>query len=60
MSMDEVRRRYDAQAGTVATALYEAVRDERYLKPGFMSLMMFRIQQKSWSKTTPDTVDYRY
>jgi hypothetical protein len=45
----------------VAAALFEAIADRDFLRPSFLALMIFKIQQLSWQQTADqDSVDYAY
>lgn len=52
--------RYNAQTRRAARQLLRAIHERQYLRPTFMSLMMFRIYQWSWGRADPQTLDYRY
>jgi multimeric flavodoxin WrbA len=60
MPQDEVARRYQGETAEVAEALFQAIRDQAFLRPSFLSLMMFKIQQQSWQEEDPDSYDYAY
>jgi hypothetical protein len=61
MPQAEVERRYQAETTKIAQAFFHAIAEKRYLRPSFLSLMIFRIQQISWQKATdPDSYDYAY
>jgi NAD(P)H-dependent FMN reductase len=56
----EALDRFDAQAARAARSLYQAIAERRALRPSFLSLMMFRIQQLAWRQEPEDTLDYAY
>jgi multimeric flavodoxin WrbA len=60
MPQDEVARRYQEETAKVAEALFQAIRDQAFLRPSFLSLMMFKIQQQSWQQEDPNSYDYAY
>jgi multimeric flavodoxin WrbA len=56
----ELRSRYEGQLRRIAARLVREVRLRRSLRPGFLSLMVFRIQQSGWRKAAPDSLDHAY
>jgi multimeric flavodoxin WrbA len=60
MDQEEMEERYQAQAAEIAADLYRAVSERAFLRPSFLSLMTFRIQQLSWKGVSPDSLDYAY
>ncbi len=60
MEQVEMEHRYRSRTAQVAEALFQAISQRRFLRPSFLSLMMFRIQQLSWQQGPPDTLDYAY
>jgi hypothetical protein len=57
----EAERRYQAETTKIAQAFFHAIAEKRYLRPSFLSLMIFRIQQISWQKAVDrETLDYGY
>jgi multimeric flavodoxin WrbA len=61
MDPEEAEHRYRGEAAQIAQVLFEAISQERALRPSFLSLMIFRIQQLAWEKAAdPDSVDYAY
>jgi multimeric flavodoxin WrbA len=60
LPQDELVSRYQAEAARVAAALFDAVAQQRYLRPGFLSLMMFKIQQLAWQREPPGSLDSDY
>ena len=57
---DEMRARYQGRTDRIAEQFFQAIHEQRYLKPSFMSLMMFKIQQRAWQLASEDTLDYQY
>ena len=45
MAQDKMERRYQEDAAQVAEALFEAISQRQFLRPSFLALMIFRIQQ---------------
>jgi multimeric flavodoxin WrbA len=61
MDSDEAERRFSGDTAEVAEALFKAVSKREYLRPSFLALMIFKIQQLSWQQAAdPDSVDYSY
>jgi len=61
MPQDEMESRYRRETAGVAEALFHAVSQRSYLRPSFLSLMIFKIQQDAWQhKDAEGTVDYAY
>jgi multimeric flavodoxin WrbA len=60
MPDDGMRSRYEGKTRRIAQTLFRAVSEERFLRPSFLSLMIFRIQQLSWREVPRDTLDYGY
>jgi multimeric flavodoxin WrbA len=60
MKREEIAARHGKRIGRAASRLFDATRGRAWLHPSFVSLMMFRIQQRGWSAADPETVDHRY
>jgi multimeric flavodoxin WrbA len=61
MDPGEAEHRFKGKTDRVAQALFEAVSQQRALRPSFLSLMIFKIQQRAWQQAAdPDSVDYAY
>jgi multimeric flavodoxin WrbA len=61
MDPDEAERRFRGETAQVAENLFRAISEREYLRPSFLSLMIFKIQQLSWQQAAdPDSVDYAY
>jgi NAD(P)H-dependent FMN reductase len=60
MPDNELKTKLDSAASRIADELYGAVVGGRYLRPSFLSLMVFRIQQLSWRGHDPESLDYAY
>jgi multimeric flavodoxin WrbA len=60
MTETELRRRYAQRLARAARTLVREVRQQRYLRPGFISLLVFRIQQAGWSRAAADSLDHAY
>jgi multimeric flavodoxin WrbA len=56
----ELESRFSREAFRVAEAMFEAIAQQQYLRPAFMSLMMFKIQQLAWQRENPGSLDYAY
>jgi len=60
ISMEEIRRRHAERIGRASKRLFQEIRRRKYLRPSFISLMVFRIQQAGWSRAKADSIDYAY
>jgi multimeric flavodoxin WrbA len=60
MAQEEMESRYQEATARVARALFDAIAQERFLQPSFLSLMTFKIQQLSWQQEPPGSFDYEY
>ncbi|MEA4908362.1 MAG: NAD(P)H-dependent oxidoreductase [Anaerolineaceae bacterium] len=60
MDAAEIQSRFDAQAEKIARQLFTAIRERRYARPSFRSLMTFKIQQLAWAGHQDDSVDLQY
>ena len=60
MDSDELIQHHGAACQKHARRFFKAVLRQQSAKPSFLSLMMFRIQQFSWSKAAPETIDFQY
>lgn len=60
MPRAELEERYHKKIYKIGRDLFEAVHKRKYAKPSFLSLMTFKIQQWSRSKSDQQTVDYHY
>jgi len=56
----QLEARFRGDATRVARALYDNVAQQQYLRPAFLSLMMFKIQQLAWQREDPGSLDYVY
>lgn len=61
MPQTEMENRYDEKTARVAQAVFDGVSRRNHLRPSFLSLMIFRIQQGAWQqKVAEGTLDYAY
>lgn len=61
MSQAEAERHFQTEAGDAAETLFQAVAQQQYLRPSFISLMIFRVQQHAWRRVSaPDSYNYAY
>lgn len=60
MPHDQINQKYERDTRKIANKVFIAVDREKALKPSLISLIMFRIQQATWSKKQDDTMDYQY
>lgn len=61
MKESEIDTKFTSKLTKITKCIFQAYQNKRFLKPSFMSLMTFRIQQKAWARN-PDknNVDYQY
>jgi multimeric flavodoxin WrbA len=60
MDRDEAAARYEGRVARIARDLFDAIRERRFARPSFLSLMTFGIQQRYWQRKTEHSVDYDY
>ena len=60
MRAEEMMRRHSAVILRGARRLFQDVAQKKKLKPSFLSLMVFRIQQSGWGKSAPGSMDFAY
>jgi multimeric flavodoxin WrbA len=60
MAQTDIESSFQKNAAQVAKEMFEAVSQRRYLRPSFLSLMTFKIQQLSWQQELPGSLDYEY
>lgn len=60
MPMGEMNRRHSVRITRAAGRFFQDVRRKGYMKPSFLSLMIFRIQQAGWRKAAPGSIDFAY
>jgi multimeric flavodoxin WrbA len=60
MDQEELRRRYGDRVAKAARALLRGLEKDRSMRPGFIPLMVFRIQQAGWRRAAPGTIDRAY
>lgn len=60
MENQELARRYTAASRKHARRFFRDVQHQQDARPSFLSLMMFAIQQYTWSREDPQTYDYQY
>jgi multimeric flavodoxin WrbA len=57
---EEIAAKYQKNIARAAKKYFYAVKQEKYKNPGFISLMVFRIQQWSWEQQDKNSIDYQY
>ena len=57
---DEMQARFGQRTEKIAKKFFWAIHNRSWANPSYMSLMMFKIQQRSWFLASPETVDARY
>lgn len=60
MGDDELRARHTRRAHQAAERLFNALHQQRYRNPTFLSLLTFKIQQTAWRREPPGSVDRDY
>ena len=60
MPAEEMKRRHSGAILRGAQRLFLDVVQKRSMKPSFLSLMVFRIQQSGWGKSAPGSIDFAY
>jgi hypothetical protein len=60
LATGEDLRRFQPSTDRVAERLFAAIASSRALRPAFMSLMAFRIQQLVWQREPPGSYDRAY
>ena len=61
MKPGEMRATHAVKAEKIARKIYRDVSERKWARPSFMSLMMFKIQQRAWQRASRhDTLDYAY
>jgi multimeric flavodoxin WrbA len=60
MPQADIESRYQKKTDQVAHTLLTAIYKRQYSRPGFVSLMTFRIQQWYYQRKTQESLDYRY
>lgn len=60
LGRSDMESRYGKQITAAARSFAGSLAGRSYNRPNFIALMMFAIQQKTWSGTDKDTLDYRY
>ncbi len=60
MKREQAEALFQDAAARIAQQLYDALRERRFARPSFLSLMMFRIQQRAWQGVADGSIDHRY
>lgn len=60
MDQSKVASRYQQETARVADRLFRAVSQRQALRPSFVSLLAFKIQQLAWQREVQDSYDYAY
>jgi multimeric flavodoxin WrbA len=60
MKKANIQHKFNKKIHNAARRILKAVRKEKHLKPSFLSLAIFKIQQNGWSKRNQDLYDYYY
>jgi multimeric flavodoxin WrbA len=57
---EEIHAKYRKDIVKAAQKIIQDIHRRRFEDPSFISLMIFKIQQKAWSKVDQRTIDYQY
>ena len=61
MKPEEMKAAHAKKAAAIAYRFFKDIHERKWAKPSFMSLFMFKIQQRAWQRATRrDTLDYAY
>jgi multimeric flavodoxin WrbA len=60
MDRSEVEGRYAAKTDKIAQLLFQAIQEQQYTRPSFLSLMTFKIQQRYWQRAAGGSIDYEH
>jgi len=60
MPADEAEKRFQKETASIAGKLFRAVVEQQALRPSFVSLLTFKVQQLAWLRDDPTTYDYAY
>jgi multimeric flavodoxin WrbA len=60
MDQAELERRYQREAVRVAERFFCAIAEQQALRPSFVSLLAFKIQQLAWQREPPGSYDQAY
>lgn len=60
MDQAEIERRFQKETAQIAERLFRAVHEQHALRPSFVSLIAFKIQQLAWQRESPNSYDYAY
>ncbi|NLD48949.1 MAG: flavodoxin family protein [Clostridiaceae bacterium] len=62
MKQEEMKNLYSSKIKRISDRLFYAVKGQKSLKPTFLSLLIFKVQQMCWQKEdkTNNTFDYMY
>jgi multimeric flavodoxin WrbA len=61
MKPDELKAAHTLKAEKIAGRFYQDIHQKRWSRPSFLSLFMFKIQQRAWQRAVDhDTLDYAY
>jgi multimeric flavodoxin WrbA len=55
---ENIRMRYSKRLKKISGRFFHAIRDKKALKPSFVSLLMFTVQQASWRKAAEPKMAY--
>jgi multimeric flavodoxin WrbA len=60
MRFEDAKERFSAQTKKISRKFFRGLQKDNAKNPGFLSLMIFKTQQATWSEADPETIDYQY
>jgi multimeric flavodoxin WrbA len=60
MKQAEMEAQYRKKTERIAWNIYQAIAEQKFLNPSFLSLMTFKIQQRYWQRSAGESIDYAY
>jgi multimeric flavodoxin WrbA len=60
MPQEKLEAQHGPRANEIAQALFRAVREKKFVRPTFLSLMTFKIQQRAYQRADKDSIDFAY
>ena len=60
MPQEKLKAQHGPRAKEIAQALFRAIHEKRFVRPTFLSLMTFKIQQRAYQQVDKDSIDFKY
>lgn len=60
MKPEEIEQHYHQKLDQTAARIFKSLRQHAALRPSFLSLMVFKIQQRAWLRHPGESTDYTY